>query len=118
MDMMATEKIVRRRQYSAEFKAKVVAECNEAGASVARVAMSHGINANIVHGWRQLQREGSPSVPSNSSGFIPVSLASPPAPVVNGDIRVELRRGAIAMTINWPASAAAEFAVWTRELLR
>jgi transposase len=118
MDMMATEKIVRRRQYSAELKAKVVAECNEAGASVARVAMSHGINANIVHGWRQLQREGSPSVPSNSSGFVPVSLASAPAPVVNADIRVELRRGSIAMTINWPASAAAEFAVWTRELLR
>ena len=33
-------------------------------------------------------------------------------------IRVELRRGATAMTITWPTSAAADFALWTRELLR
>jgi transposase len=39
--------------------------------------------------------------------------ATPPA-----DIRVELRRGTTAMTITWPANAAADFALWTRELLR
>jgi len=38
--------------------------------------------------------------------------------VTPADIRVELRRGAVAMTVTWPASAAADFAVWTRELLR
>jgi hypothetical protein len=31
---------------------------------------------------------------------------------------VELRRGAIVMTINLPASVAVEIAIWTRELLR
>jgi transposase len=47
-------------------------------------------------------------------------LAVPPAasPVMAADIRIELRRGATTMTITWPASAAADFAVWTRELLR
>jgi transposase len=115
---MASDRLPKRRNYSETWKAQVLAECNVPGASVAKVALAHGINANVVHRWRQLLREASPSVPSNSSGFIPVSLASPSAPVVNGDIRVELRRGAIAMTINWPTSAAAEFAVWTRELLR
>jgi transposase len=30
----------------------------------------------------------------------------------------ELRRGAMTMKITWPASASADFAAWTRELLR
>jgi transposase len=30
-------------------KAQVVAACNVRGASVAKVAMAHGINANVVH---------------------------------------------------------------------
>lgn len=117
---MASDRLPKRRNYSETWKAQVLAECNVPGASVAKVALAHGINANVVHRWRQLLREASPSVPSNSSGFVPVSLASAPAPAsaVSNDIRVELRRGAIAMTINWPASAAPEFAAWTRELLR
>jgi hypothetical protein len=34
------------------------------------------------------------------------------------DIRIELRRGATSITVNWPAQAAAECAAWMRELLR
>ncbi|MCV2436904.1 hypothetical protein [Paucibacter sp. DJ2R-2] len=58
-------------------------------------------------------------MPAIPSGFVPVSLAAPAArPPSIADIQVELHRGAIAMTINWPTSAAAEFAAWTRELPR
>ncbi|MGS0756751.1 transposase [Roseateles sp. GG27B] len=63
-DMMTTDKTVKRRQYSAEFKSRIMAECGEAGASVIKVAMSHGINANIVHGWRQLARSGDLVMPT------------------------------------------------------
>ena len=55
---MASDKVVRRRRYSEELKAQVLAECDAPGASVAKVAMAHGINANVVHRWRQLAREG------------------------------------------------------------
>jgi transposase len=34
------------------------------------------------------------------------------------EIRIQLRRGATAMTIAWPRSAAAECAGWLREPLR
>ena len=34
------------------------------------------------------------------------------------EIRVELRRGPVTMTVTWPVTAAADFAAWTRELLR
>ncbi|MBB3193832.1 transposase [Roseateles terrae] len=98
----------------------MLAECDAPGSSVAKVALAHGINANVVHRWRQLVRVGKPAVHVISSGFVPVSLASPPvapAPVPSTDIHVKLRRGAIVLTIHWPTSAAAEFAAWTRELL-
>jgi len=43
-----------RRRHGAELKAQVLSECAQPGASVASVAMSHGINANVVHKWRRL----------------------------------------------------------------
>jgi len=39
-----------------------VAECDAPGASAAKVAISHGSNANIVHGWRKLARPGDASM--------------------------------------------------------
>ena len=128
---MATERVVLRRRHSAELKTLVLERCAVPGVSVAKVAMSHGVNANIVHGWRKLarEREGaamSPPSPTTLPAktaasvpqFVPVSMAqttSPPAPV---DIQIELRRGAAAMKITWPISAAVECAAWMRELLR
>jgi transposase len=107
-----------RRRYSQEFKAQVMGECDAPGASVAKVAMSHGINTNIVHGWRKLAREGTGAaiVPRQ---FVPVALEpAPPPPAVDRGIDVELRRGAVTMKVTWPQSAAADFAAWARELLR
>jgi transposase len=95
-----------------------MAECEAAGASVAKVAMSHGINANIVHRWRQLAREARAVQPGPTGEFVPVSLAAPPAAMATHDIQIQLRRGTTAMTITWPVLAVAEFAVWMRELLR
>lgn len=115
---MTSEKKLTRRRYSTTMKAQVVAECDVPGTSVAKVAMSHGINANVVHRWRQLAREVKPLGLAKAGEFMPIPLAVPAAPALRADIRVELRRGATAMTITWPSSAAADFALWTRELLR
>jgi transposase-like protein len=51
--MKDSKKIIRRR-HSAELKAQVLSECARPGASVAGVALTHGINANVVHKWRRL----------------------------------------------------------------
>jgi len=83
--------------------------------------MSHGINANVVHRWRQLAREGRSAPATCPTEFVPVSLpaVSPPANAQNArDIQIQLRRGATAMTISWPLSTAADFGAWMRELLR
>ena len=110
---MQDSKKVTRRRHSAELKAQILRECAQPGASVAGVALSHGINANIVHKWRRLAG----TAPLPVASFVPVAL---PAPTCAGpaDIRMELRRGATSMTITWPIAAAADCAAWMRELLR
>jgi len=118
VDTMTSDKAVRRRRYGEEIKAQVLAECDVPGASVAKVAMAHGINANVVHRWRQLAREGRQATASKPSEFVPVAIATPVPVQTCRDIEVELRRGAVTMKVIWPSSAAADFAAWTRELLR
>lgn len=54
---MATENGRKRRRYGAELKAQILPECAVLGASVAKVAMTYGIGANILHGWRKHARE-------------------------------------------------------------
>lgn len=115
---MTSDKKTRRR-YSTAQKAQVLAECEEPGASVAQVAMAHGINANVVHRWRQLCRGEAPAAPAKASGFVALSLPVPAVgAAVAADVRVELRRGPVSITVTWPVSAVAELATWTRELLR
>ena len=116
---MTDDKKATRRRYSAQFKAQVLAECDVPGASVAKVAMAHGINDNVVHNWRKLLRQGGPKPAARFDEFVPVTVAA--ADAHGGDVRsieVELRRGALTMRITWPLSAGVDFAAWTRELLR
>src|SRR4051812_22962853 len=65
---MTSEQTARRGRYSNEMKVQVLAECEVPGASVAKVAMSHGINANVVHGWRRFATAGMGEV---SGSFTP-----------------------------------------------
>jgi transposase len=114
---MGTENSRKRRRYGAELKAQILAECAEPGASVAKVAMANGINANIVHGWRKLAREaGARSLPDR---FVPVAVEPvSPRAVDDRAIEVELRRAGITVKLSWPMSAAMDLSVWMRELLR
>jgi transposase len=115
---MASDKRASRQRYGEEIKARVLAECAAPGASVAKVAMSHSINANVVHRWRQLARESGPALLERTGTFVPVSIAGPAAAAAGNDILIQVRRGTTTMAITWPVSAAADFAVWMRELLR
>lgn len=119
----------RRRLHSDEFKVNAVAACMQPGMSMAAVAMAHGINANLLRRWvREVEMKASHGAPGKSvrnveappakSVFVPLALPAPTAPTPMADIRIELQRGATAVTVTWPASAASECAAWMRELLR
>ena len=127
MHTMASDALAptpKRRLYSPELKGQVVAQAQVPGASVAGVALAHGINANIVHRWLR-ERACQPQV--GQSGFVSLSLSQgkgqlpqlddePVKP--EQDIRIDLRRGATVVNIAWPVAQAGECAAWMRELLR
>jgi transposase len=118
------------RTYMPEFKAQLVAACQQPGASIAALAGQQGMNANVLHRWlKEHQRNGchqlaKPCVasitraPSPAPAFI--ALALPPVTPVHTEqeIKVELRKGALSMTMAWPLSAAADLASWTAAILK
>ena len=108
-----------RRFYSPQLKGQVTQECRQSGASVAGVALSHGINANIVHRW--LREHSQTALVLQSQAFLPVTLDEPApgsAPQAAPDIRVQVQHGRSAIVVNWPLQGAASCAAWLREWLR
>jgi len=69
-----TPKREARRRRSVEEKRRIVEETLEAGASVARVARRHAVNANQVFYWRKKYREGRLGK-NQSSKLLPVTLS-------------------------------------------
>ena len=134
-----------RRTYSAEFKAQLVAACQQPGASIAALAGSQGMNANVLHRWlkehangghHQLVKPGRPGKPHalainplgslgsfgppepTAPAFLPLQLTAPTPEPKNAQIKLELHKGALSMTIAWPVSAATQFANWATALLK
>ena len=133
----------KRRVHGAEFKTQVLAECQRPGASVAAVALAHGLNVNLLRKWlvgRGIKRTGLTAprtatrkpvgvdTPVSSLQFIPLELAPAPAAVTGAaaprqteapeaeEIRVELTRGTTQLRVHWPSTQAAACAAWLREL--
>ena len=67
----------RRRRWSAEEKARIVAESSAPGAVARTVALRHGVHPNQLYGWRrELGVTGGTAEPGRASGFVPVWLAN------------------------------------------
>jgi transposase-like protein len=77
-----TEGLKRQRRSIAE-KRRIVEQAMQPGASIARVAREHGVNANMVHYWRNLYRQGRlGEKPIDSIRLLPVSVKESPATAV------------------------------------
>lgn len=58
MTSSTERKIRRRRRYAPEFKANILAACLQGDASIAQIAMQHGLNTNLVQTWiRKAKRQ-------------------------------------------------------------
>src|SRR5512143_527488 len=66
---------VRRRRRSIEERRQVVEETLAPGASVARVARAHGVNANQVFQWRRLYQRGRLGGNPSTPALLPVTIA-------------------------------------------
>src|SRR5947207_15793949 len=86
-----TSSHTKRRRRSLEEKRRIVEETLESGASAARVARRHAVNANQVFYWRKKYREGRLGKVS-SSDLLPVTISEIP-PNKSGQVRGVPRRG-------------------------
>lgn len=131
---------VRRRTYSSQFKADLVAACQHPGASIAALALQHGMNANVLHRWLKEYEQGRHRLagvgataavesPDPPPAFVPMALGAPapsqraasaatastrPDPL----IRIDCQRPGLCVSITWPLSGATECAQLLREFLR
>jgi transposase len=63
----------RRRHWSDEDKALIVAECDRPGASVSLVARRHDLNTNLLFSWRRRFRERQRG--AGEISFVPAVIA-------------------------------------------
>lgn len=121
--MIANGQEVRRRRYSEELKQQVLSECGRPNASVAKVAMAHGINANVVHSWRKRVREAvetPDAIALQEPVFVPMMLPPVASAVATSatQVQVQIKRAAMVISVDWPLEAAAQLGIWMRELLK
>lgn len=115
-----------RRVHGAEFKAQILFECRQPGASVSAVAIAHGLNTNVVRKWlagRGLKRMGAAAPAARGTApslqFVPVELTRSPvvaAAASEPDIRIELQRGGLHVKLQCAATAGALYAAQLRAL--
>lgn len=124
------------RTYTPQYKAELVAACLQPGASIAALALQHGMNTNVLHRWLKEHRQGhhrltggdEVGAPVPPPAFIPVTFDSESTAHVAGneqsasstpsDIRIDIHRASTHVTVHWPVSVAAQCAPFLRELLR
>ena len=98
---------LKRQRRSVELKRQIVEETLAPGASVARVARAHGVNANQVFAWRRRYQQGLLTTAKRARlGLLAVRIAeagaglretqSPQA--LSGTIQVELPKGKLQLT--------------------
>ena len=112
--------IRRRRRYAPSFKAKIVAACLKGDASIAQVALQHGLNTNLVQTWiRKAKRQSQlPVVPDFVSLPVPPAASDLPAPTTTaGEIRIELPSAHGTITVHWPVAETTQCAQWLKDLL-
>jgi len=105
-----TSKRIARRRRWVEEKRRIDEETLEAGASVARVARRHAVNANQVFYWRKKYREGRLGK-HPSSKLLPVTLSDislskserarcTSSPSTVGSMEIKLAKGTLRVAGN------------------
>ena len=100
-----------------------MAACRKPGASIAATAMERTINANLLRRWVvEAERAGALTVsapktlPAPGESFVALPIAARSADTE--PIRIEVRRGTLTVSVQWPSSGVHECATWLREVLK
>lgn len=96
-----------RCRYDPAAKEELIRSCLKPGASIARLAMQHGVNANLLRTWvAQYQKQHanrqaqafSPSAHADAPAFVPIEIEMPSAKHLPADN--------LAATAHMPATVA------------
>ncbi|HEX4052619.1 MAG TPA: transposase [Steroidobacteraceae bacterium] len=106
VEVIGTDKLGRRngprRKYTNAEKRTIAEETLRPGASVAVVAHRHGVNANLLFGWRRLLKQGllSETAPSKAAPLLPVKVSTPTL-VPNQRAKVPVRKSPASDEGSW-----------------
>ena len=94
----------RRRRWSDDERARILAESFEPGANISAVARRHGVHGGLLHYWRKQAKTRNAAAPADAPLFIPVAIAKAsgggvgetPQPLSSRDRTIEIEtRGAL-----------------------
>jgi transposase len=69
------EVLSRRRKWSADEKAALLAEVDAAGGKVAMIARRHGVSESLLHNWRSALKAAATSTPApEPMEFVPLGI--------------------------------------------
>ncbi len=75
--------------YEAGFKLQLARAACEAGVSIARLALEHGLNANMVHKWRRQYLAGlAAQAQPASAQFLPVTMTAVQPAIAHEQVRI------------------------------
>lgn len=97
-----------RRTYAQQFKQEIVSQCLVPGASVSAIALSHGINANVIRKWLPRREPGTTAalatmLPVTIEPVVRVVIRKAPAQVTLGAARPAIELSLAGATVRLPA---------------
>lgn len=116
-----------RRTYSASFRAELVEQCRQLGVSCSAVAISHGMNPNVLRRWiKEADPANAVSTPTPCADALkpafvalPMIAPTPRAPeAAQVNVRIEIQRNGTTVSVLWPHSRLSDSAAWVREVLQ
>jgi transposase len=118
-----------RRTYSTSFKSELIEQCRQVGVSCSAVAISHGLNPNVLRRWIKDAADpsdaASPAPKSVAVDVKPAFVALPmtvpiaQAPdAAQANVRIDIQRNGTTVSVLWPQLCLSDSAAWVREVLR
>jgi transposase len=123
-DTPATTPVATRQRYSAEFKQRLVRMSLAPGASAAKIALKHQLNANLLFKWRRLYLREISGVVTAPAKLLPVTVKEctevPDAPALETvtECRSSRRTRSGTIDIELPAGRIRVYGVVDIGLLR
>lgn len=118
-----------RRTYSTSFKSELIEQCRQVGVSCSAVAISHGLNPNVLRRWIKEAADPSDAAPPAPKPVdvelkpafvaLPMTVPPPKAPdATQVNLRIDIQRNGTTVSVLWPHLYLSDSAAWVREVLR